>query len=150
MAEFAIKIQGMDRIAKQFSQAPKTVEPILQKAIVGTQFILQKHNLKGDPTPWRTGNLLQLFRFQTGRLFARYFPTAKYALSVNDGTGPFEIKPKNKKALYWQGASHPVKKVKHPGLKGQHYMEKIRDKAQSDIDTFMLEAAEMIGQELTK
>lgn len=27
------------------------------------------------------------------------------------------IKPKNKKALFWPGAAHPVKQVKHPGSK---------------------------------
>ncbi len=29
--------------------------------------------------------------------------------------GPRIIKPKNKKALFWPGAAHPVKSVKHPG-----------------------------------
>ncbi|WP_343073091.1 hypothetical protein [Clostridium sp. YIM B02569] len=28
------------------------------------------------------------------------------------------IRPKNKKALYWKGAAHPVKQVNHPGTKG--------------------------------
>jgi phage gpG-like protein len=30
--------------------------------------------------------------------------------------GPYEIRPKNKKALAWPGGKHPVKKVMHPGL----------------------------------
>lgn len=30
-------------------------------------------------------------------------------------TGPHTILPKNKKALFWPGARHPVKSVKHPG-----------------------------------
>lgn len=30
-------------------------------------------------------------------------------------TSPHVIKPKNKKALFWPGAKHPVKSVKHPG-----------------------------------
>jgi phage gpG-like protein len=32
------------------------------------------------------------------------------------GTGPYTIKPKNKKALYFAGLKHPVRQVKHPGL----------------------------------
>jgi hypothetical protein len=28
---------------------------------------------------------------------------------------PHKIIPKNKKALYWKGASHPVRSVNHPG-----------------------------------
>ena len=30
-------------------------------------------------------------------------------------TRPHDIYPRNKKALYWAGASHPVKVVHHPG-----------------------------------
>ncbi len=30
--------------------------------------------------------------------------------------GPFQIKPKNKKALFWPGARHPVAIVNHPGF----------------------------------
>jgi phage gpG-like protein len=30
-------------------------------------------------------------------------------------TGPRTIRPKNKKALFWPGAGHPMKAVRHPG-----------------------------------
>lgn len=40
-----------------------------------------------------------------------------YAAFHQLGTrGPYEIRPKNKKALAWPGGSQPVKKVMHPGL----------------------------------
>ena len=32
------------------------------------------------------------------------------------GTGPYVIRPKNGKALFWKGAKHPVKSVNHPGI----------------------------------
>ncbi|HBG7268933.1 TPA: hypothetical protein KRD69_003792, partial [Clostridioides difficile] len=32
-------------------------------------------------------------------------------------------KPRNAKALFWNGASHPVMKVQHPGTKGTHSLE---------------------------
>jgi hypothetical protein len=32
------------------------------------------------------------------------------------------IVPTNKKALFWKGASHPVKKVNHPGTKAQPFL----------------------------
>ena len=32
-------------------------------------------------------------------------------------TAPHKIVPKNKKALFWPGAKHPVKSVNHPGSK---------------------------------
>ena len=44
----------------------------------------------------------------------------KYARYVELGVKPFTITPKNKQALYWQGAEHPVKKVNHPGFEGRN------------------------------
>lgn len=40
---------------------------------------------------------------------------AKYGKYLEEGTPPHKIRPKNKKALSWAGASHPVKEVNHPG-----------------------------------
>ncbi|MYL45052.1 hypothetical protein GLV94_05305 [Virgibacillus halodenitrificans] len=44
---------------------------------------------------------------------------AEYGGYLEEGTPPHVIRPKNKKALYWYGASHPVKEVHHPGTKAQ-------------------------------
>jgi hypothetical protein len=46
----------------------------------------------------------------------------EYAADVEFGTKAHEIKPRNKKALYWKGARHPVKSVQHPGTKPQPYL----------------------------
>lgn len=39
-----------------------------------------------------------------------------YASYHQFGTKAHEIKARLKKALFWNGAAHPVKKVQHPGL----------------------------------
>lgn len=139
MAEFTIKFDGLEKIARQFEKAPQIAEPILQKAIVGTQFILQKHNLKGNPTPWRTGFLLQSFRFQTGRLFARYYPTANYALFVHDGH------------TQTPGRYVPAigKRLVKDKVAGNPFMPKILDRSQDEINAFLQEAVDLITQELT-
>ena len=46
----------------------------------------------------------------------------KYAVMVEKGTRTHIIRAKNKKALYWKGASHPVKAVRHPGSKAKPYL----------------------------
>ena len=46
----------------------------------------------------------------------------KYAPGVEYGTKAHIIKAKNKKALYWKGAKHPVKQVNHPGSKAKPYL----------------------------
>jgi HK97 gp10 family phage protein len=38
-----------------------------------------------------------------------------YAEHVEYGTAPHRIYPRNKQALYWPGAAHPVAYVDHPG-----------------------------------
>jgi hypothetical protein len=39
----------------------------------------------------------------------------EYAPYVELGTPPHVIRPKTAKALWWEGAEHPVASVKHPG-----------------------------------
>ncbi len=55
---------------------------------------------------------------------------AKYGRYPNDGTAPHTIQPKDKDALYWDGADHPVKSVHHPGIKAMHYVENAVEKLQ--------------------
>lgn len=43
----------------------------------------------------------------------------QYGRYLEEGTPPHVIRPKEKQALYWYGAEHPVKKVNHPGTKAQ-------------------------------
>lgn len=47
----------------------------------------------------------------------------KYGAFLEEGTPPHIIRPKNKKALYWKGAAHPVKQVNHPGTKAYPILE---------------------------
>ncbi|BFH66250.1 hypothetical protein J27TS7_10960 [Paenibacillus dendritiformis] len=41
----------------------------------------------------------------------------RYGGILEEGSKPHIIRPKDKKALYWSGAKHPVRAVKHPGTK---------------------------------
>lgn len=47
----------------------------------------------------------------------------KYGRFLEEGTAPHIIRPKNKKALHWHGAAHPVKQVNHPGTKPYPILE---------------------------
>ena len=83
---------------------------------------------------------------------------AAYAQYVNDGTQPYIIEPKGiglfhagqqltkGAALYWEGAEHPVKRVHHPGIKGQHFVEKSIDDVDGRLDGYFLKAlSEVLG-----
>jgi len=45
-----------------------------------------------------------------------------HAIGLERGNPPHVILPKNKKALYWEGAAHPVRKVNHPGNPAYPFM----------------------------
>lgn len=66
--------------------------------------------------PVDTGRLRSSITIQpyNGGFTMQVGTNVKYAPSVEFGTGPRVIRAKRKKALYWPGASHPVKKVTLP------------------------------------
>lgn len=71
---------------------------------------------------------------------------AEYAEWVNDGTQPYTITPTSKKALYWEGADHPVRVVHHPGIKGRHFVEDSLDDVNGRLDGYFLRAiSEVMG-----
>ena len=70
-----------------------------------------------------TGHLrMGIANFRRGMTVTIHTSNIKYAPMVEYGTRSHIIKPKNKKALYWKGAAHPVKKVNHPGSKAKPYL----------------------------
>lgn len=43
-------------------------------------------------------------------------------LWLETGTSPHEITPRNKQALSWEGAGHPVARVQHPGARARPWL----------------------------
>lgn len=48
--------------------------------------------------------------------------TSDHADILEQGSRPHVIEAKNKQALFWKGARHPVKKVNHPGTPAYHFL----------------------------
>lgn len=73
--------------------------------------------------PVDTGYLKSsIVRYSAGPNTERIHAFAPYAAFVELGTAPHGIKPRVKKALYWEGAEHPYAKVWHPGTQAQPYL----------------------------
>lgn len=64
----------------------------------------------------------------------RSLSIAPYGDFVIDGTNAHEINAKNGKALFWSGASHPVKRVYHPGTKSNPFFDRAYGDMQGEID----------------
>lgn len=136
MAEFSIEVKGLDKLQSTFNAAPNTVRAVMNPVLHTAVNILAKYTVKGT-VPWRTGRLTQSFIATYGDLLAMWRPTVKYAMFVHEGTGPHVIVPLNKKALYWKGAAHPVRKVNHPGIRSNPFMPRIIQNSKSDVDALL-------------
>lgn len=68
----------------------------------------------------------------------------RYAAWVELGTPPHEIRPLNKKALFWKGAAHPVMVVHHPGTKPHPYFVPAVEYAMPFAETDMKEAVDKL------
>lgn len=71
---------------------------------------------RGGQTLSDTGRLRHSFTVKAYSDHAEVGTNVTYAAFHQFGTRPYVIVPKGKKALFWKGAKHPVKKVNHPGL----------------------------------
>ncbi len=73
----------------------------------------------------------------------------RYAVAVHEGTKAHVILPRNKKALFWKGARHPVRKVRHPGTKGQPFLTDALKASRTSLDTIVKYAvASWLGEGL--
>lgn len=82
---------------------------------------------------------------------------AEYAVYQDQGTRPYTIRPKfsgvvaggllhnvGKRALYWEGADHPVTVVNHPGIKAKHFVQQSFDELRPLAPGYFLRALEEV------
>lgn len=69
-----------------------------------------------------SGRLKGATDFSVSKGVLRIGNNVNYARYVEFDTKPHIIKPKDKKALFWKGATHPIKAVHHPGTKAQPFL----------------------------
>jgi hypothetical protein len=72
-----------------------------------------------------------------------------YARAVHDGRPAVTIRPKRKKALFWRGAAHPVKKVVQPPRKGKPFFRwAMADMQRGGFDFLLPHVEKQIDQRL--
>lgn len=170
MKTFEITITGAKELSAACARYPQIAKPIINKALVATGAVFAKHTLKDNPVPWRTGSLLQSFRFKSGPGWSRWYPTAAYAQMVEEGTRPHRIYPKAKRALSWKtggGGKYVTAAsgrryfksgssgrafaayVNHPGTKPHPFMQGILDNSRGDIVKLFGQATNKILAEIS-
>ena len=120
-----INADEIDRFAVELIKLSEESKDNVQKAVKKSAFNIEsqaKKNLAANKSVV-TGHLRRSVATQMGDLEATiHTSNVKYAVIVEKGSKAHVIRPKNKKALYWKGASRPVKMVNHPGSKAKPYL----------------------------
>lgn len=137
-----IKIDGLSK--EDFERLIKKARQAISLAIKYTATEVWGNVRKEAPVDH--GRLAGSFQLdQVDDLTYRIWSGVEYALAVHEGTPPHEIRPKRKKALYWKGASHPVKRVMHPGTQANPYADRAIEQASGRSDEFISRALREVG-----
>lgn len=121
----------LDKFSVYLKTKSEEDEKKIQNVIKNSAMTIErnaKSNLTSNKSV-KTGHLRRGITTNIGNMEATvHTSNIKYAVMVEKGTKAHIIRPKNKKALYWKGASHPVKQVNHPGSKAKPYLIPAFDK----------------------
>ena len=120
-----INVDEIDKFAVELTELSEKSRGNVQKAVKKSAFNIEakaKNNLKANRSVV-TRHLTRNVATQMGDLEATiHTSNVKYAIIVEKGSKPHIIRPKNKKALYWEGAKRPVKLVNHPGSRAKPFL----------------------------
>lgn len=124
---FKVDTKDIERFSIKIGEkARKGNETEIRKAIQKSCLSIKKgaiQNITSNGSV-KTGHLRRSIAYKTTSTEGTvHTSNVKYARSIEDGSKPHIIRAKNKKALYWAGASHPVKQVKHPGSKAKPFLK---------------------------
>lgn len=134
---FVLKVSNLDKLQSAIRQSPKIVYGELTTA-VRTSLNLIRPIVRGE-MPVKTGKMARYVRVENQGLRGTVGPdldATPYALFVHEGTDPHEIRPRNKKALWWPGApgNHPWAKVMHPGTVANPFLERAFSQIKSPVE----------------
>src|SRR5690606_25801313 len=97
-------------------------------------------NVKKE-APTNHGRLAGSFEMEKRGPISYAVSTAvEYALVVQEGSQAHIIEPGNRRALYWEGADHPVYRVRHPGTKANPYVDRYVSATEVSLEDFEMRA----------
>ena len=115
----------IDKFVIDLKDASENIRSDVQKVLKKSGFNIEaraKRNITNNGSV-KTGHLRRGITTDIGNMEVTvHTSNIKYARGVEEGTRSHTIRAKNKKALYWKGAKHPVKSVRHPGSRAKPYL----------------------------
>jgi HK97 gp10 family phage protein len=120
-----IDTSEIDKFVIDLKDTSENIRSDVQKVLKKSGFNIEakaKLNIANNGSV-KTGHLRRGTTTDVGNMEVTvHTSNIKYARGVEEGTRPHIIKAKNKKALYWKGAKHPVKSVRHPGSRAKPFL----------------------------
>ena len=120
-----IDTSEIDKLVIDLKGMSKEIRSDVQKVLKNSGFNIEaraKRNISNNGSV-KTGHLRRGITTNVGNMEVTvHTSNIKYARMVEEGTRPHTIRAKGKRALYWKGAKHPVKSVRHPGSKAKPYL----------------------------
>ena len=120
-----IDTSEIDKFVIDLKDTSENIRSDVQKVLKKSGFNIEaraKRNIVNNGSV-KTGHLRRGITADVGNMEVTvHTSNIKYARGVEEGTRPHTIRAKNKKALYWKGAKHPVKSVRHPGSKAKPFL----------------------------
>ena len=139
-----VDVNDLNEFSVKILKLSQEAEENVKKVVKNSAFKIQKEaisNLTKNKSV-ATGYLRRAVSTDIKSLEATvHTSNVKYAIMVEKGTKAHLIKPKNKKMLYWKGASHPVRIVRHPGSRAKPFLEPAFEK---EKDQFLEKLKEVI------
>lgn len=146
--EIKIVIKNADQMRTAFRQAPALMTKNINTSIRKTIMFIREKSVSNAPA--KTGRLRSSAYTSFSPLQGEVGFLANYALFVHEGTKAHIIYPTSKKALFWKGASHPVKRVNHPGTRANPFLRRAVDMGEQQIDKFFQQGVDDTLRQIAK
>lgn len=140
MSGLSVQIIGLEDFMSDVKRSTRDAKPLLSAALFNSATKIQS-NARSQASH-KTGALQRSVLTQVSYPSAKVSVEEKYGEYVEQGTKPHTIVPKNKKALWWNGAFSPVKAVYHPGTKAKPFFRSGVDMTSNYIDAQFTKVAE--------
>lgn len=144
-----VKVKNLPQIKEAFSTAPKEMSRELKMGIRKSVDLLERRSQAKVPV--KTGELKGSSYRKLGNLRGEFGYTAKHAIFVHEGTRSHIILPHtNGGALYWEGASHPVSRVNHPGTAANPFLRKATHNSEKEIRRIMTKSVDNVMEGISR
>ncbi len=113
-----IKVKGIEELKRNIGRYKSAFNQVLEAAVLAGCLPIQneaKQRIRKKTRTTASSIHSEIVERRPSYAMGAVGSDSEVARHLEFGTKPHVIVPKNKKALYWPGAAHPVKKVSHPG-----------------------------------